>query len=183
VVLNYKDEADPDRAAVLDIERETLDATRRDVWQTDTSIGLKSWGYIRDEKYRTPASLIGDLVDIVSKNGIRLLNVGPRADGTIPDQVQAILLEMGDGLRVNGEAIYGTRPGTVFGEGPTEVLAGGFTDRKQAPFTGQDIRFTCRGETIYAVALDWPGRQLVVKSITTNPHAVTLLGYDGRLAW
>ncbi len=183
VVLNYKNKSYPDKAAVLDIERGKLDAMRKDVWQTDTSIGLKSWGYIENEEFRTPDSLIDDLVDIVSKNGILLLNIGPKADGTIPDQAQKILLEIGEWLNVNGEAIYGTRPWKVFGEGPTEVLTGGFTDRKQKPFTGQDIRFTSKGNSVYAIALDWPGKQMTVKSITGKVRSVRLLGYQGKLTW
>ncbi len=183
VVLNYKNKSFPDKAAVLDIERGKLDAMRKDVWQTDTSIGLKSWGYIEGEEFRAPDSLIDDLIDIVSKNGVLLLNIGPRPDGTIPEQAQKILLEMGDWLKVSGEAIYGTRPWKVFGEGPTQVLTGGFTDRKQKPFTGQDIRFTSKGSTVYAIALDWPEKQLVVKSFTAKPRSVDLLGYSGKLTW
>jgi alpha-L-fucosidase len=189
VVLNYKNKSYPDKAAVLDIERGKLDAMRKDVWQTDTSIGLKSWGYIEGEEFRTPDSLIDDLIDIVSKNGILLLNIGPRADGTIPEQAQKILLEMGEWLNVNGEAIYGTRPWKVFGEGPTQVLSGGFTDRKQKPFTGRDIRFTSKGNTLYAIALDWPGTQMTVHSLSAanlggrSVRQVSLLGYSGKLTW
>ncbi len=183
VVINYKNKAYPDKAAVLDIERGKLDAMRKEVWQTDTSIGLKSWGYIDNEQFRTPDSLIDDLVDIVSKNGILLLNIGPKPDGTIPEQAREILLEMGQWLKVNGEAIYGTRPWKTFGEGPTQVLTGGFTDRKQKPFTGEDIRFTSKGKAVYAIALDWPGKQMKVKSITAKVRSVRLLGYSGKLHW
>ncbi|MFX9458004.1 alpha-L-fucosidase, partial [Acinetobacter baumannii] len=81
------------------------------------------------------ASLIHDLVDIVSKNGALLLNIGPKSDGTIPDEDQRILREIGDWLTINGEAIYGTRPWKAFGEGPTKVKSGSFTDTNREPFT------------------------------------------------
>ena len=100
-------------------------------WQNDTSISKNSWGYVADQDYKTAASLIGDLVDIVSKNGALLLNIGPRPDGTIPEPEQEILLEIGRWLAQNGEAIYGTRPWNVYGEGPTEVPEGSFTDTKR----------------------------------------------------
>src|SRR5208283_4523826 len=111
------------RAAVLDIERGKLAAIRPQFWQTDTSISEKSWGYIENDTFRSPGSLVDDLVDIVSKNGCLLLNIGPKPDGTIPEQAERILLEMGRWLEVNGEAVYGTRPWKIFGEGPTEVVA------------------------------------------------------------
>ncbi|MFN7994587.1 MAG: alpha-L-fucosidase [Bryobacteraceae bacterium] len=185
VAINYKKEAFPEKAAVLDIERGKLDKPRDLFWQTDTSVSVKSWGYIENDQFRTPASLIDDLIDIVSKNGCLLLNIGPRSDGTIPDQVQHVLLEMGRWLSVNGEAIYGTRPWTTFGEGPTKVVGGSFKDTASKPFTGEDIRFTAKGNTIYAIALAWPqSGKLVVKSLANYPaKSVELLGSQAKLQW
>ena len=150
VAINYKKhggESFPDTAGVLDVERGQLAGMRTLFWQTDTSVSKNSWGYIEDHQYKTSDALIDDLVDIVSKNGALLLNIGPKPDGTIPEPEQRILREIGQWLTVNGEAIYGTRPWTTFGEGPTAVVEGPFADTKRAAFTGQDIRFTRKGDT------------------------------------
>jgi alpha-L-fucosidase len=95
-----------------------------------------------------------------------------------------------DWLALNGEAIYGTRPWKVFGEGPTEVSEGAFTDTKCAAFTGEDIRFTTKGDTLYAIALAWPGERLTIKSLGTaagllggEVSSVELLGHAEPLIW
>jgi alpha-L-fucosidase len=159
VAINYKKhggDSFPDTAGVLDIERGQLAALRPLFWQNDTSVSKNSWGYVTNQQYKDTDSIVDDLVDIVSKNGSLLLNIGPRPDGTIPEQEQAMLREIGAWLAVNGEAIYGTRPFTVFGEGPTEVVEGPFSDTKRKPFTAADVRFTTREGRLYAIALAWP---------------------------
>lgn len=183
--INYKLETFPQRAAVLDLERGQLASIRPLFWQTDTAISKNSWGYVQPQDYKTVDSIVDDLVDIVSKNGCLLLNIGPRPDGTIPEEEENILLEVGRWLEVNGESIYGTRPWRVFGEGPTRVSEGMFTDTKRAAFTGEDIRFTVKGGTLYAIVLAWPeNRKLVVRSLAKGAAvvgSVSLLGYNGRL--
>ncbi len=193
VAVNYKKHGGssfPDKAAVLDIERGQLAEIRPFFWQTDTSVSKNSWGYVRNHDYKTVDSIVDDLIDIVSKNGALLLNIGPRPDGTIPEPEQKMLLEIGRWLKVNGEAIYGTRPWKVFGEGPTQVVQGPFADTKRKAFGAQDFRFTTRGDTLYAIALSWPeDGKLLVKSLAKQaPGAgpvkdVVLLGYKGTLQW
>ena len=190
VAIDYKNQAFPQGAAVFDMERGKLDKPRATLWQTDTSVGLKSWGYVEGEQFRTAASLIGDLVDIVSKNGTLLLNIGPKPDGTIPEPARKVLLDMGRWLAVNGEAIYGTRPFTVFGEGPTEVKGGSFNDTKSQPFTGRDFRFTTKGKTLYAIALDWPGAEAAIGSLGSDGalkgrkiKSIRMLGSGDKLKW
>ena len=165
VAINYKYQAYPEGTAILDLERGQLKDIRPMLWQNDTSVSKNSWGYVAEQDYKNAGALIQDLVDVVSKNGALLLNIGPRPDGTIPEPEQAILLEIGDWLAVNGEAIYETRPWHRFGEGPTEVPEGAFADTARAPFTGEDIRFTTKPGVLYAICLAWPGETALIRSL------------------
>jgi alpha-L-fucosidase len=180
-VVNYKFGAFPESAGVLDIERGQLPKIEPRVWQTCTSISDKSWGYIDNDTYKPPRAIIHLLADVVSKNGNLLLNVGPRADGTIPDAARDTLLAIGGWLKANGEGIYGTRPWRVFGEGPTQVVGGSFQEGKTKPYTAEDFRFTTKGKTLYAIELGWPGAgEAVIHALTAQDHvrSVVLLA-DG----
>jgi len=187
-VINYKDYALQEKSAVLDIERGQLAGIRPLYWQTDTSISNKSWGYIENDTFKSPEFVVHQLIDIVSKNGNLLLNIGPRSDGTIPDEVQHVLLEVGAWLKVNGDAIYGTRPWQVYGEGPTKVTEGAFHDTDTQAYTSEDFRFTKKGNQLFAVELAWPSnREAVIHSLGAGAagippiKSVGLLGADSSL--
>jgi alpha-L-fucosidase len=186
-VINYKDYALQEHSAVLDLERGQLGDIRPLTWQTDTSISNKSWGNIKNDTFKSPQFVVDQLVDIVSKNGNLLLNIGPRSDGTIPEEVQQVLHDVGAWLAVNGEAIYGTRPWKIYGEGPTKVAAGSFHDTDTATYTAGDFRFTTKGSDLYAIELGWPASgTALVQTLGTavggrRIESVTLLGSDARL--
>jgi alpha-L-fucosidase len=186
-VINYKDYAAQEHAAVLDLERGQLGDIRPLCWQTDTSVSNKSWGYIKDDTLKSPEFVVHQLIDIVSKNGNLLLNIGPKSDGTIPEEVQRVLLDVGAWLKVNGEAIYGTRPWRIYGEGPTKVAAGSFHDIDTANYTPEDFRFTTKSEVLYAIGLGWPTNgeavihALAVTLSSEHVQSVALLGSDARL--
>jgi len=189
-VINFKDYAMQENSGVLDIERGQLSGIRPLYWQTDTSVSNKSWGYIEDDTFKSPEFIVHQLVDIVSKNGNLLLNIGPRSDGTIPDEVQQVLRSVGAWLKVNGDAIYGTRPWKVYGEGPTEVAAGAFHDTQTQAYTAEDFRFTTKGDKLYAIELGWPPNgRAVIHSLGTaeaggqRVESVELLGSDAKLAF
>ena len=169
------------RALVYDIERGKADAVMPQAWQTDTCIG--SWHYDREifvnHRYKSAASVVRMLADIVSKNGNLMLSVPLQRDGTPDTDEIEIVKGIGAWLKVNGEAIYATRPWKVYGEGPSTVKIdkgqfGGQTDVQKAPFTSEDIRFTQSkdGATLYAIVLEIPaGGTVTVKSLGTgSPH-------------
>ena len=163
---------------VYDIERGKAEGILPQPWQTDTCIG--SWHYNQDifkkHGYKSAASVVRMLADIVSKNGNLMLSVPLQRDGQPDADEIKIVSEIGAWLKVNGEAIYATRPWNIFGEGPSTVTEekghfGGQSDVQKKPFTAEDIRFTQSkdGKTIYAIVLEIPkDGQVTVKSLATG---------------
>jgi len=172
---------------VEDVERGVMPGINPLPWQTDTSIG--DWFYNRHWKYQPIDWTVHILVDIVSKNGNLLLNVVLRPDGTLDPEVETMLGQLSGWFAVNGEAIYGTRPWQVYGEGPLRVRGGAF--KENFDFTARDIRFTTKGKRLYAIALGWPAaNQFIIRSLAKTGDdsinqikRVQLLGQEGDLAF
>ncbi|MBQ8137599.1 MAG: alpha-L-fucosidase, partial [Clostridia bacterium] len=152
-VINYKYEAMPFGCAVPDMERGHFADVKPYAWQTDTSTALNSWCYTRQNEYRTSNEIICELIDVVSKNGNYLLNVGPKADGSLADEDVRILEDVGAWLQVNGEAIYGSSPWRCYGEGPTNVREGMFAEQKEMAYTSEDIRYTMKDGYLYCIPM------------------------------
>jgi alpha-L-fucosidase len=145
---------------------------------------------VSDEENKTPDEIVDALIDIVSKNGNLLLNIGPKPDGTIsPEQVN-VLLGIGAWLKINGEAIYGTRPWVVAEEGPTVAAGGSFADQKPVVYTARDIRYTTKDSAVYAFCLDIPAeKKITMKALGLKANSskkitkIELLGSQEKIKW
>ena len=180
------------KALVWDVERGAPNEIISQPWQSCSCIG--GWHYntsiYENNSYKSAANVVKLLVDIVSKNGNLLLSVPLRADGTFDEKEEKILKEFGAWMKINSEAIYDSRPWKVFGEGPIAdsdiaLNAQGFNEGAYGVATSKEIRFTLKGNNLYAVALAWPeDGMIVIKSLSESSrllnekiNEVGLLGY------
>jgi len=171
-----------DGTCIQDIERGMAADILEIPWQTDDCIG--GWYYKSDIQYKTVEKVIHMLIDIVSKNGNLLLNIPLHPDGFIDEQEKNILKEMGNWMDINGSALYGTRPWTVFGEGPTNVEGGDFNKQKLI-YTPNDFRFTVKADTVFAFCMAWPASLSInIRSIKPiDDSEIWMLGHDTPLDW
>jgi alpha-L-fucosidase len=179
---------------VFDVERGVVETIWPRPWQTDTCIG--NWHYLREAKYKPPKVVIDMLVDVVSRNGNLMLNFPLPASGALDAREQAILAELTAWMAINGEAIHGTRPWRIFGEGPatSRAAAAGeakFNEAQRQELTARDVRFTTKGETVYAFCMGWPadGSAVFAPLAPGGAHgvgrirSVERLGFPGKLEW
>jgi alpha-L-fucosidase len=188
--VTQKDRGIHEHTGIFDIEVGHEDGITPYPWLDDSE--MSTWFYVAAAHFETATKLIGTFVDIVSKNGCMMLDIGPKVDGTLPQPGVDILLAVGQWLKMNGEAIYGTRPWTVYGEGPTKNLSGGagYGEDKDKPYAAQDIRFTTKGPALYAILLGWPEKESLITSLPEGKplwfgkiRQVQMLGIDQPLRW
>lgn len=204
-IITYKQEDFPEGIGVYDIECGRFASPKPFPWQSDDRLEDNiTWCMVQEPKYKPAERIIHQLCDIVSKNGNLLLNVGPYADGSFHPVAVKILEEIGDWLEINGEAIYETRPFVIAAEGPSTVddtnynvemiqeqlEKGDAVEVGNTLLTGQDYRFTARGEALYAIAMGWPEEgEFHIRTLRENgPYAreiqqVSMVGCDEKLSY
>ncbi len=178
-VYTQKDRrADVYKVGVLDIEKSQLPDILESPWQTDTCIG--NWFYDVRQVYKKPGHVIEMLIDIIAKNGTMLLNVLQRPDGSIDDEAVWLLEEIGSWFNICSEAVYGTRPWKVSGEGDSRVSESTLFEEKKVEWNSSDYRFTKKGNTVYSFIMRTPDNKVaIIKSFTDGEKvkAVKLLGH------
>jgi len=176
---------------VLDHERGVADGIAANPWQTDTCIG--QWHYKRGQIYKTPKQVIDLLADIVSKNGNLLLNFPLPNSGELDPDEMKVLEGITAWMAINSEGIYSTRPWKIYGEGPStkvQLDTTHFNENKRGAFTAEDIRFTTKGNTLFAFVMGWPQTEALVPALAINSpqnpgkiRRVALLGHAGPVKW
>lgn len=197
VVITYKQNDLPQNVGVVDYEKGRLDKLTTFTWLTDDTISAGpwtttgSWSFTHELDIKSSKELIHTLIDIVSKNGNLLLNISPRADGSIPIEQKDSLLGLGSWLEVNGEAIYNTRPFKRFGEGPKRMASSGHFIEMKSDYNHENIRFTTNNDIIYAIQMGWTGdnKYTLIKSLSDSSlgktviKSINVLGTDEVIDW
>jgi len=193
VVIVRKQHDLPLDSSVDDLEKSRKNHLAEKAWMTDETISNGSWCYTENLKIKPTVEHLHVLIDIVSKNGVMMLNISPRADGTIPDDQRKVLLELGEWLGSYGEAIYGTRPWYTYGEGPTgEPEHENPGDFQNITYTSEDVRYTTSDTSIYAILLGKPapGKTFLFRAFsvqnsgfTFNIKKISIPGTNGELEW
>lgn len=195
VVIVRKQDDLPLDCSVDDLEKSRKNKLEKKSWMTDETVSTGSWCYTQDLKIKPTADILHILIDIVSKNGVLLLNISPMADGTIPADQQNVLTTMGEWLSKYGEAIYGSRPWYTFGEGPTKEPEGNFKNHREflkIKYSAKDVRYTTQKGVVYATILGWPGsnKKLIFESFSKEDwinsqkiKSVSLLGYNEKIQY
>ena len=191
----YKHDAMMFGSGVVDVERGKFSEVKPYHWQTDTAVAHNSWCYTTTLDYKSSYEIICYLADVVSKNRNLLLNIGPKADGTIPEGDAKILDEVGSWLKTNGEAIYNSTFWRLAEEGPTAESEGQFNDSGESIYTSEDFRFTIGNGYLYVISLKYPeDGNITIKSLKNSPNPylphfhgiveeVSILGFDETIDW
>lgn len=195
VVIVRKQDDLPLDVSVDDLEKSRKNKMGEKVWMTDETVSTGSWCYTEDLQIKPSADVLHVLIDIVSKNGVLLLNISPMADGTIPQDQKEVLLKIGAWLDQYGEAIYETRPWYTYGEGPTVEPEGNFKNHREflkIKYSPEDIRYTTQGNTIYAMTLGVPDNKasLLMEAFSKsktgkelNIKRVSVMGSNLEVKW
>lgn len=169
VRICYKHDAMMFGSGIVEVERGGFAEAKSYNWQTDTAVARNSWCYTDTLDYKSSYEIICTLVDVVSKNGNLLLNIGPKGDGSIPDGDRQILEDLAAWMKVNSEAIIGAGVWRKSQEGPTKTNEGQFSDQKEQLYTSEDYRFTVGSGHLYAIALKNAGDgRFVIKALANS---------------
>lgn len=190
----YKEYDVPPGVGMRNFENGLIDELTYDVWMTDIDIcSPTSWFYKDNVPIRSANEIVDILVDVVSKNGVLLLNIPPKPDGSFADYMKKEVNEVGDWLAKNGEAIYGTMPWMIFGEGPSRLKeTGHYSERypNNAVYNEKDIRFTQKDNFLYAICLGNPDNEITIKTLGNRGKlfegdikSISLLGNNKKLEY
>ena len=191
VVIIRKQDDLPLSVSLNDLEKSRMNRIDEQSWMTDETVSKGSWSYTEGLRIKETMDILHVLIDIVSKNGVLMLNISPMSDGTIPENQKEVLLGIGDWLNKYGEAIFGTRPWHTYGEGPTKEPEGHFNNNKEflkIVYSSEDVRYTTKGDFIYASILGWPENKKEIfftafKNQNHNIKDVILMGCEEKITW